>query len=416
VAEPRLDAPQPAHSFAELPREKPVLGSFEPGDSSSIRFTTEIVTDIEGIRALRPDYEHLNLVSGNTLPFALHEWHSAWCDHFLNRHEKIEDQPLFCIVRDPTRECVGIVPLISTRRKLGPLKLVTVGLIGADPGLTEIRGPLIKPGYEQPTLQAVRHALARVPDWDWIEWNGLNEEAAAALDRETEAQWCEVSEDYVLDLPSNWEQFRTQLGRNVRESLRHCYNSLKRDGHAFEFVVAREREEVRQALGRFFALHRMRATMAHGPKHPDRFAGRALQTFFYDVCDRLAARDAVRIFQLRIAGAIVASRVGFLTRDSVYLYYSGFDPAWGRYSVMTTTLAEALKYSIADGIKTANLSLYTERSKLRWRPRRVEFRSALISREPLRSRAACTAYRWVRSSDATTARLLKGLWFHRQWN
>ena len=363
-----------------------------------------------------PDYEHLHHVAGDTLPFALHEWHSAWCDHFLNRHAKIEDQPLFCIVRDGTRECVGIVPLISTRRKLGPLKLVTVGLIGADPGLTEIRGPLIKPGYEQPTLQAVRHALARVPDWDWIEWNGLNEEAAAALDRETEAQWCGVSEDYVLDLPSSWEQFRTQLGRNVRESLRHCYNSLKRDGHAFEFVVARERKEVRQALGPFFALHGMRAAMTHGPKHPDRFAGRALQTFFYDVCDRLAARDAVRIFQLRIAGEIVASRVGFLTHDSVYFYYSGFDPAWGRYSVMTTTLAEALKYSIANGIKTANLSLYTERSKLRWRPRRVEFRSALISREPLRSRVACTAYRWVRSSDATTARLLKGLWLHRQWN
>jgi CelD/BcsL family acetyltransferase involved in cellulose biosynthesis len=72
----------------------------------------------------------------------------------------------------------------------------------------------------------------------------------------------------------------------------------------------------------------MRAAMPCGPKHPDRFAGRPLQTFFYDVCDRLAARDAVRIFQLRI-GEIVASRVGFVAHDSVYLYYSGFDPSWG---------------------------------------------------------------------------------------
>jgi hypothetical protein len=35
----------------------------EPGDSSWIGFTTEIVTDIEGIRALRPDYEHLHYVT-----------------------------------------------------------------------------------------------------------------------------------------------------------------------------------------------------------------------------------------------------------------------------------------------------------------------------------------------------------------
>jgi len=416
MAEVELNGLESARNFARVIRSKPNPGRFEPGESDSARVTIEIVTDVEGIQALRPDYDHLHQVVGNTLPFALHEWHVAWCDHFLNRHAKIEDQPLFCVVRDATRECVGIVPLISTRRTLGPLKLVTVGLMGADRGLTEIRGPLIKPGYEQSTLQAVRHALARVPDLDWIEWVGLNKETAAALARETETQWCGVTEAYVLDLPSSWDQFRPQLGRNLRESLRHCYNSLKRDGHAFEFVVARERDDVRQALGRFFALHGMRAAMTHGPKHADRFAGRALQTFFYDVCDRLAARDAVRIFQLRIAGEIVASRVGFVVHDSVYLYYSGFDPSWGRYSVMTTTTAEALKYSIANGIKTANLSLHMERSKQRWRPRPVEFHSALIGRELLRSRMACTAYRWVRSSDAAAARLLKGLWFHRQWN
>ena len=27
------------------------------------------------------------------------------------------------------------------------------------------------------------------------------------------------------------------LSRRMKKSLRHCYGSLKRDGHAFEFVV-----------------------------------------------------------------------------------------------------------------------------------------------------------------------------------
>ena len=100
MAELDLNGPEPARDLARVIRSQPKLGHFEPGESGSTRFTTEIVTDIEGIRALRPDYEHLHHVAGNTLPFALHEWHLAWCDHFLNRHAKIEDQPLFCVVRD----------------------------------------------------------------------------------------------------------------------------------------------------------------------------------------------------------------------------------------------------------------------------------------------------------------------------
>jgi CelD/BcsL family acetyltransferase involved in cellulose biosynthesis len=64
--------------------------------------------------------------------------------------------------------------------------------------------------------------------------------------------------------------------------------------------VARERDEVLPALDRFFELHALRANMARGPKHPNYFADRSLQEFLRDICNSLAARDAVRVFQLRI--------------------------------------------------------------------------------------------------------------------
>ena len=53
----------------------------------------------------------------------------------------------------------------------------------------------------------------------------------------------------------------------------------------------------------------------------------------------------------RSRGQIVAMRLGFVVDDSLYLYYSGYDPLWARYSVMTTTVAEALKYAIACGLQ-----------------------------------------------------------------
>ena len=412
-----LNATERAGTSTAQTRAPISLGEREDVAAGSLELTADVVVTVEGIRALTPDYEHLYRVSGNTLPFAMQEWHLAWCAHFLNRNRQIQEQPLFHVLRDSAGECVAIVPLILTRRRLGPLKLATVGSIGADPGLTEIRTSLVRPGYERLTVRAVHASLAGVADWDWVQWSGISGAMAEAMARETTPQWYAASDDYVLDLPASWQEFRAGLKRNVRESLRHCYNSLRRDGHAFEFIVAREREEVLQALDRFFELHALRANMARGPKHPNYFSGRSLQEFLRDVCNSLAARDAVRVFQLKIGPEIVASRVGFVVGDSVYLYYSGFDPAWARYSVMTTTVAEAFKYAIAHGLTTVNLSLTGEQSKLRWRPRLVEFHSALVHREALSSRIVCTAYRVAMSSNGASARLLKSLfWLHRDWN
>jgi CelD/BcsL family acetyltransferase involved in cellulose biosynthesis len=379
--------------------------------------TADIVVSVEGIRALKPDYELLYRLTDNTLPFALQDWHLAWCERFLNRDAQIRDRPRFYVLRDSAGACVAIVPLIFSRRRLGPLKLGMLDFIGSDPGLTEIPIPLIQPGYERLTVRAVHESLATVRDWDWIQWTGISGALAEAMALEIEPEWHEIKNDYLLDLPSSWEEFHAGLKRNIRESLRHCYNSLKRDGHAFELVVARAPGEIRQALDRFLTLHAMRANMAWGRKHPNRFSSRASQEFLYDVCERLAARGAVRVFQLKIGPEIVASRIGFVVGDSVYLYYSGFNPAWARYSVMTTTVAEALKYAIANRLKTVNLSLTAEQSKLRWRPRLVEFHSASVPRDSLGSRIAYRAYREVVSGGGRAGRLLMRLgWFRRDWN
>jgi CelD/BcsL family acetyltransferase involved in cellulose biosynthesis len=374
----------------------------------------ELVTNVDGVRQLADTYEQLYQATGNSLPFALHEWHLAWCKHFLNRSPLIREQPLFCVLRERDGACVAVVPLIVARRRVGPLKVATVSLVGADPALTEIRNPLIKPGYERQTVRAVHESLAEIPDWDWIQWDRVDDRLAAALNLETRPHWFQVIEDCVLDLPASWEEFRAGLRRNIRESLRHCYNSLRREGHPFELVVARHPDEVPQALQRFFELHALRADMAHGPKHANVFGGRVAREFLCDVAASLAARDALRIFQLRIDGAIVASRIGFIAGEGIYLYYSGFDPAWARYSVMTTTLAEAFRYAIAHGFRSVNLSPTPEQSKLRWRPRIVRFQSALVRRQLLRSRIVSAAYRAAITRQGPSARMLSAIfWPHR---
>jgi CelD/BcsL family acetyltransferase involved in cellulose biosynthesis len=373
------------------------------------KVTVETVSTVDGIAALRPCYEHLQRVTGNTLPFALHEWHLAWCHHFLNRTPRVHDELLFYVLRDSAHTCVAIVPLIITRRLVGPLKIVSINLLGADPAMTEIRAPLIDPDYDYLTARAVRDQLAKIGDWDWIYWSGISDAFGEALAVDGSLLWQPALPDFVLDLAPTWEEFRHRLKRNIRESLRHCYNSLKRDHHSFELQVIEDPPELARGLDRFFELHASRAGLETKAKHPDRFTTQVSRDFLHEVCERLSRRHAVRLFQLKIGPQIVATRIGFVAGDGLYLYYSGFDPAWSRYSVMTTTVAEVIKYAIAQGLKTVNLSPTEEISKTRWSPRQVDYKSAYQQGARLRSRLARRTYLAARSEKGLPSWILKHL-------
>lgn len=402
---------KPADNSAAKPSAPEPAGG---GEFSGL--TIESAVGPESLAALEADYARLCEVSGNALPFALFDWHLCWCRHFLNRHSHIEEQFLFYVLRDAAGDCVAIFPFIFGRRRIGPFKVVSADMLGADPALTEIRGPLIEPGFEAGALRLVRAELARIREWDWVQWGTSNKQLLDALMTEAGVHAHQVIPDYVIDLPPSWEIFRAGLKRNIRESLRHCYNSLKRAGHNFEFSVAQEPGEVAPALARFLELHVMRARMQGTVPHPDRFASDVSREFLFEVCERLAKRGVFRLFQLRIDNETIAARIGFVVNDSLYLYYSGFDPAWAKFSVMTTTVAEAIKYAMRSGLKSVNLSPSTDVSKTRWGPRSIDYYVAYEKRDRLRSRIANETYRYARSVDKSGAGfLLRLIRARREW-
>jgi len=353
-------------------RDRPVPFAIE-----SLGLTVEVATTIDALRELKFDYERLQAVTRNTLPFALHDWHVAWCEQFLEVNEHIYAQPMIHVVRNREHACVAIVPLILTRRAVGPVKLASLDLVGTDPAITEIRGPLVEAGYEARAAWAVQQSLAAARLADWVQWSGASGTFGAALGIGAALQWQEPLLDYVLDLPQSWELLHSKLKRNIRESIRHCYNSLKRDGHAFQLHIAQHPDTVKDALERFFKLHALRANLTGAVKHTDYFAHAISRRFLRVVCERLAKRGAVRIFELAISEQVVANRVGFVVGNSLYLYYSGFDPRWSKYSVMTTTLVEAIKYAIAQGLSSVNFSPGKDVSKTRWGPREIQFAQAV---------------------------------------
>jgi CelD/BcsL family acetyltransferase involved in cellulose biosynthesis len=368
--------------------------------SETLGLTVEVATTADELLALKPDYDRLLLVSQNKLPFAMHEWHVAWCNHFLKAGKRVRIQRLFHVVRDAERRCVAIVPLMLTRRTIGPVKVDTLDLIGADPGITEIRAPLIEPGFESRVAWAVQRALATMRSVDWVQWSGISGAFGEALAVGAELAWEEPLLDYVLDLPATWEMLRANLKRNIRESIRHSYNSLKRDGIEFELRIAQDPAAVNEALEPFFALHALRARLAGTVKHGNVFAAECSRSFLREVCGRLAVRGMVRLFQLVINGEIVAARLGFVVQDSLYLYYSGFDPRWAEYGVMTTTLIETIKYAVGERLATVNFSTGKDVSKTRWGVREIQYARAVQVRRSRLSQFAWAGFKRARKEGA----------------
>jgi CelD/BcsL family acetyltransferase involved in cellulose biosynthesis len=99
------------------------------------------------------------------------------------------------------------------------------------------------------------------------------------------------------------------------------------------------------------------------------------------------AAGRVRFAEISIAGNVVAARACMETHGGLYLYYSGFDPAWWKYSVMTLAVTEILKDAIARGLSTINFSPGVDDSKSRWGPQLIPTGSIVLVRKDPAARA-----------------------------
>jgi CelD/BcsL family acetyltransferase involved in cellulose biosynthesis len=106
----------------------------------------------------------------------------------------------------------------------------------------------------------------------------------------------------------------------------------------------------------------------------------------------MAERGCLRIFEIEIGGTVVATRVGFVFGEGLYLYFSGYDPKWGKYSIMTTVLAESIKWAIENRFKIVNLSTGKDASKTRWSPKEITLRQGVQVSPKWQAQLAFAAY------------------------
>jgi CelD/BcsL family acetyltransferase involved in cellulose biosynthesis len=360
-----------------------------------VTLRVERIISVMALESLRPEWEGLDADLSPRLPFRSPLWNTFWCEHLREHRALVRDSLCVHAVRDAGGKLIAVAPMVVTHRpSMGPFQVRVLQFLGLDPNITELRGLVCRPEDDGAVFDALyRHFVSRDGDWDWLRWGGVRQggaieqglSAAGAL-KQTEIPVL------TLPLPSTWDEFKGKLSRNIKESLRKCYNSLKRDGHEFVFRAVERPDEARPAIMLFFKLHAKRSHEAGTIVHNDVFRAPRAKAFLLDYAVAMAERGLLRVFQLEIAGVVVATRIGFVFGSELYLYYSGYEPDWGKYSVMTTVVAESIRYAIENGFKLVCLSTGRDVSKTRWSPHEDLFLDYVLVSPRLRGRVAFQAY------------------------
>jgi CelD/BcsL family acetyltransferase involved in cellulose biosynthesis len=364
------------------------------------------------LAVLEPEWRALEQSSHNDLPFRTFTWVSTWWHHLREARLTVHDSLAMRVFRSIDGRLVGVEPLMITERpRIGPFRVRCLQLIGADPNVTEVRTGVFDPEFAPSCYAALLDDIVRSSgDLDWVHLTGVEDDHG---EREAlnDVPWGNGVACYLLDLTPTWEEFRSSCPSNTRETLRKCYASLRRDRLEISLDVVKDKADVPTAIDDFLRLHAARAGVSGAVRHPDVFEHPICKGFIHEVCLRFAETGALRVFRLLIAGRVAATRVGFVLGETLYLYYSGFEPALAHLSVGTTLVAEIFKHAIGEKLRTVNLSTGDDQSKRRWRPREHMYHDARIVSPTSASRLKHDAFSAIQrtmraSSVAPYARLL----------
>jgi len=365
------------------------------GDSYERSLHIEELDGPAALERIASEWEQLDAEVSPRTPFTTPAWAKLWWQHMRQARSTIRHEFFVNVVRDQADRLVAVVPLLITHRPAyGPLQLRLLQFFGAaDGSLTEHRHIICREDDEPDVIQALAgYLLDRKDRWDVFVWTGIRRDEIVRHRFGSLLKIYQEVPEYRVPLPDTWQKFRASLSTNMKEAIRKCYKHLARDGRSFNFRAVTRPEEISASLDQFLALHSQRAQLTGTTKHRDYFAQAPHRAFIFDVARHLAEHDQLLIFELEIDGNVVASRMAFLLGNELYLYFSGYDLAWRKYSIMTTLMCECFKWAIERQVKVVNLSKGRDRSKLRWRGSEVMFHDALFISPTWRGRMISRAY------------------------
>lgn len=321
--------------------------------------TVELVRDTAALEDLRPAWLALWRGVPGASPFRSPDWLVPWWQH-------VGEGALLTPVVRRGGALVGVVPLyVYARPGSGERALFPLGI-----GTTDHLDAVVAVGEAAAVMRAALAALDGARDaWDAAEWPQLLDGAALLagcgpagwLDAVEAAEPCPA---VVLHGPP--EAPGSVVPAAMRRDLRNWRARAARAGAVrFERASAATLDALFDAQ---LALHRARW---EGRGEPGVLADRRVEAAHRAALPGLLRDDVLRLYAMRLDGAIVGTLYGFIDRPGgavrrFHAYLGGFDPAWPRLSPGSLLIAHAMEEAVAEGATLFDFLRGGEAYKYAW--------------------------------------------------
>lgn len=270
-------------------------------------------------------------------PVFLHPvWLQTWLSEFGDRCEP-------CLIVADGSDMIGAAPLMRVEERLT--------FIG-DASICDYMDFVVDPDAGERAYAALWRQIEREA-WEELDLWGLpaqspTREAVKRLAKNAGLQVQEELEAVAprISLPGSWEDYIASLGKKDRHELRRKLRRVFDSGGSVRLDVLEEQAEVATAMPTFLELHTGSRLDKMG------FMTDGMASFFRRMASALAAEGLVRLFMLRINARPAAAVFCFDAGSSLYLYNSGYDPAFAGLSVGLVSKALCIRWAIENGKST----------------------------------------------------------------
>jgi CelD/BcsL family acetyltransferase involved in cellulose biosynthesis len=318
-----------------------------------------IIEDVEQFTALTPQWNELLRASAADCPFLTAEWLQAWWARLA------DGRALHIItVRDEDQRLIAIAPLMMVQGPLGlfrRLEFLGTGHAGSD-----YLDVIVRSGHEQAGLLALAAVIRQ--DQAVLSLSHVADGALALVlgDRLAETGWTlrhtPVSVCPVVALAGHsWDSYLASLGASHRANVRRRLRTLT-NRFAMRFELADSELARDEALAALVRFHGQR----FGPRGSSAFLSPALCAFHGDATRRATDRGWLRLFVLRLDGAIAAVMYGFSYNGRFYFYQHGFDSHYEALSVGVVLMGLTIQAALAEGALEFDMLYGTEAYKSLW--------------------------------------------------
>jgi CelD/BcsL family acetyltransferase involved in cellulose biosynthesis len=328
--------------------------------------TIAIITSLEQLCELEPEWNELLKSAGSNTVFLTWEWIATWW-RVYGKSASLN----VLVVRDHGT-LVGIAPLKRVTVRLLGQEFDRIEFIGSGSDVTpEYLDVIVRRGYEPAVATAFAETLAAESRPHVLDLRPLSPDSVAVTHLERRLATGATSRRVldavcpVLDLPESREAFLKGRSRNYRKKIGEYQRRCRRE-LAATIRVSASHQDVRRDMEMLAALHRKRwGTQTRS------FVSNEYIQFHQDLAKQALDRGWIRLFSLESRSRTVAMLYCFAYDGHYYYYQGGWDPDFVRNRVGLVLMHEVIQQAIVDGARVFDFLRGEEAYKGRWANRRM---------------------------------------------